>query len=65
MKVATYPFQASSQNNKSLTVHLDAGRGWATTTPLPPEEDSVLRQRFGKGVEAVQNPRQKHTLGQQ
>ena len=53
--MATYPFQASSQDDKSLTDRLDAGRGWATTTPSPPEEGSVLRRRVSEGVEAVQN----------
>ena len=48
-----YPFQASSQNDKLLTDRLDAGRGWATTTPSPPEEGSILRRRVSEGVEAV------------
>ena len=53
--MATYPFQASSQDDKSLTDRLDAGRGWATTTPSPPEEGSILRQRVSEGMEAIQN----------
>ena len=57
MRVAAYPFQASSHDERLLTDRLGVERGWATTTPSPPslpEEGSVVRRSVRPGVEVVQ-----------